>query len=249
MQTPLDFYTFKARLLPALLVALPLVITGIALFPKYLIGWKSLYAVAVSCGFVYLLAELGRRAGALKQEKLFKAWGGKPSVDMLRHRKAANKALVAERHRKLVLLFPHLPLPSPEDERRNPKKADEIYEVVGRALIERTRDKQTFFLLFQENCSYGFWRNLWGLKPAGIAVSLLALASIAAVDLLRPAYFVSLDKGALIVPVILDVVFLCVWIFWVTSKSIRIPAEAYSERLIETCDELLRRDELKKTAT
>lgn len=248
MQAPLDFYTFKARLLPALLVALPLVITGIGLFPKYLAGWKSLYAVATSCGLVYLLAELGRRAGALKQEKLFKAWGGKPSVDLLRHRKAANKALVAERHRKLALLFPHLALPSSEDERRNPKKADEIYEVVGKALIDRTRDKQVFPLLFQENCSYGFWRNLWGLKPAGITVSVLTLASIAAVGLLRPAYLAFLDKGALIVTVIVDVAFLCAWIFWVTPKAIRVPAEAYAERLLEASDELLRQEELKRTA-
>ena len=175
--------TFKARFLPALLVALPLVITGIGLFLKYLVGWKSLYAVAASFGFIYLLAELGRRAGALKQEELFKKWGGRPSVDILRQRKSANKALVAERHRKLAL--PHLTLPSPEDERRNPKRAEEIYETVGRALIERTRDKQIFPLLFQENCSYGFWRNLWGLKPMGIAASLLALASIAAVWLRR----------------------------------------------------------------
>ena len=248
MQTPLDFYTFKARLLPALLVALPLVITGIAIFPQYLASWKSLYAVAVSCGFIYLLAELGRRAGTLKQKGLYEGWGGKPSIVMLRHRKAANKALVAERHRKLAVLFPHLRLPSPEEERQNPKKADEIYEVLGQALIDLTRDKKIFSLLFQENCSYGFWRNLWGLKPAGITASLLALASIVALDLLKPTYIASIDKGALIVPVLLNVVFLCVWIFWVTPKSVRIPAEAYSERLFEASDELLRQDELKKAA-
>jgi hypothetical protein len=200
----------------------------------------------VSCGLIYLLAELGRRAGTLKQQSLYEYWGGKPSVAMLRHRKAANKALVAERHRKLALLFPHLRLPFPEEERQNSKKADEIYEVLGQSLIDRTRDKNIFPLLFQENCSYGFWRNLWGLKPAGIAASLLALVSIVALDLLKPSYIASIDKGALIFPVLLNVVFLCVWIFWVTPRSVRIPAEAYSERLFEASDELLRQDELKK---
>ncbi|HSS52492.1 MAG TPA: hypothetical protein VLX28_26415 [Thermoanaerobaculia bacterium] len=247
MQTPLDFYTLKARLSPALLAILPLLITGITFFPQYLTSWKSLYAIAVSCGLIYLLAELGRRAGTLKQEGLYKSWGGKPSVAMLRHRKTHNKALVAERHRKLTLLFPHLSLPSPEEERQNTKRADEIYEVLGESLKDRTRDKKTFPLLFQENCSYGFWRNLWGLKPVGITTSLMALASILTLAL-RPAYFASIDRKALIAPLILDIGFLFVWIFWVTPKSIRVPAEAYAERLLEACDELIRQAERQKPA-
>jgi hypothetical protein len=247
MPTPLDFYTLKARLSPALLAILPLVVTAIAFFPQYLTSWKSLYAIAVSCGLIYLLAELGRRAGTLKQDELYKGWGGRPSVAMLRHRKAPNKALVAERHRKLALLFPHLRLPSPEEERQNPKKADEIYEVVGESLIDCTRDKKTFPLLFQENCSYGFWRNLWGLKPVGITTSLVALAAIA-VLILRPDYFAFVDRKTLVAPLILDIGFLFVWTFWVTPKSIRVPAEAYAERLFETCDELIRQDQQQKPA-
>ena len=166
---------------------------------------------------------------------------------MLRHRKATNKALVAERHRKLTLLFPHLRLPSPEEERQNTKKADEIYEILGDSLIDRTRDKKTFPLLFQENCSYGFWRNLWGLKLVGVTASLVALASIV-VLILRPAYFASIDRKTLVAPLILDIGFLFVWIFWVTPKSISIPAQAYAERLFEACDELIRQDERQKPA-
>jgi hypothetical protein len=239
MQNLLDAYSVKARLSPALLAILPLLLTGIALFPKYIAGWKSLYLVGVSCGLIYLLAELGRRAGTLKQEGLYRSWGGKPSVAVLRHRKAINKALVTERHRKLALLFPHLRLPSPEEERQNTKKADDMYEVAGKSLIDRTRDKKAFPLLFKENCSYGFWRNLWGLKPVGIATSLISLASIVTL-IFMPGYFTSIDRKALLAPFVFDVVFLCIWIFWVTPKSIRVPAEAYAERLFEACDELIR---------
>jgi hypothetical protein len=241
MQIPIDEYRLKARLLPALLALLPLVLTGIVIFPSLVAGWKSLYSFAVSCGLLYLLAELGRRAGKQRQAALFASWGGKPSVVFLRHRGAGNSTLVLERHRKLGSLFPELSLPTREEEEKNIDKADEVYEVAGIRVIELTRDKKRFYLLFQENCSYGFWRNSWGLKPVGITCSVLSIGAIAAVLGLRSRYFQSIDPKLLAVPLLFDLGFVCMWSFWITPRSIKVPAEAYAERLFEACDTLLKR--------
>lgn len=240
MELPIDVYTLKARLTPALLTILPLIVTGITLFPQALDGWRSLYVVAATSGFLYLLSELSRRAGKRRQEKLFKAWGGKPSVALLRFMGARNRELVVERHRNLATLFPGKRIPSVKDEERDPQRADDIYEVLGQTLIERTRDKKLFPLLFKENCSYGFWRNLWSLKPFGIVACLVSLALVVGAALVKPDYFSTLSKKILIAPISLDAALLFVWMFWVRPSSVRIPAESYAERLLEACATLTR---------
>ena len=70
-------------------------------------------------------------------------------------------------HKKLSELLNGTAIPTPQDEKRDPERADQVYDACVSCLIERTRDKTRFRLLFEENCNYGFRRNLWGMKPLG----------------------------------------------------------------------------------
>ena len=63
MKAPMDAYTLRGRLQPALLATLPLAIAVTALFPNGVTGWTALLSVIVACGGAYLLAEFGRDAG------------------------------------------------------------------------------------------------------------------------------------------------------------------------------------------
>jgi hypothetical protein len=81
--------------------------------------------------------------------------------------------------------LPHLALPTAEEERADPEGADRAYESVTAWLRTQTRDTKTFSILFRENISYGFRRNLWGLKPLGVTIALLAASASTAFMLYR----------------------------------------------------------------
>ena len=55
-----DQYTIRARVLPALLVALPLGLATLAWFPDGLSGWSALWGLAVWSGATVLLGQLGK---------------------------------------------------------------------------------------------------------------------------------------------------------------------------------------------
>jgi len=48
-------------------------------------------------------------------------------------------------------------------------------------LLTQTRDKRTYSLLFEWNISYGFRRNMFGLRRFGILVSTVTLAVTVAI--------------------------------------------------------------------
>ena len=110
--------------------------------------------------------------GKRNEAKLWTSWGGAPTTQRLRFfTPDANAALVERRHRVLSELDPTLDLPTAQAEAADPEAADDAYEVATKWLIGRTRDSEEFPLLFKENVSYGFRRNLWGLKPLALPLA------------------------------------------------------------------------------
>jgi hypothetical protein len=144
--------------------------------------------------------------------------------------------LLQRRHRKLQELLPDQKIPTPEEELANPQRADEIYQAAAAFLKEKTRDKQRFPLVFEENCNYGFRRNLWGMKPLGIFTAVAGMAAVAALIVMYYRH----TRGAMssITPTaaVLNGLLLLAWFFWVTPAWVRIAADAYAERLLAACD-------------
>jgi len=129
-------------------------------------------------------------------------------------------------------------LPSEAEESADPQHADHAYDTCVRWLLEQTRDQKKFSLLFEENCNYGFRRNLWGLKPVGVAVTVLALIAIAALPVLEPAMRTTAAIARNAVPGGLTSFVLLGWLFVVTPRWVEIPANAYADRLIEATNHL-----------
>ena len=238
MSTMLDAYTTRARLWPALLVALPLGLTTLALLPGDFRGWDVLWSLIVFSGGTALLAEIGRDFGKKKEPRLFHLWGGKPTTQMLRHRDAPDKTALKYWHSQLEQLIPGLKLPTPEEEKRNPLEADQLYERCIDFLRGQTRDKKKFPLIFEENCNYGLRRNLWGMRPLGIAISSLSVVAIGVVIAFN--YFIeALPPSPMeVVCGSVSLFLLLGWIILFTPKWVRIPAEAYAQRLLESCDSI-----------
>jgi hypothetical protein len=169
-----DDYTRKARLAPALLLSLPLVLIAVVLFPDSILNWGGILGLIVWFGVLRFVAQIARDSGNAIQESLYASWGGEPSTDCLRHRTSTNKIELAILHSKLHDLTKQI-IPDEIGEMADKNKADQIYKACTSFLRANTRDRSKFPLLHEENCNYGFRRNLLGMKTVGIITSFISI--------------------------------------------------------------------------
>lgn len=237
----LDPYDRKARLRPCLLCGLPLVASIVLLIPQLGPIWGAIGGVLVYSGASMWLIQIGRDLGKPLEEQLYRSWGGKPSMAMLRYTDGRLDKLTKERYRAfLTKSVPGLRLASAEDEQQDPATADAGYESANRWLLEQTRDRARFELLFTENANYGFRRNLLGLKPIGFGADAIALLLVVGVALaswtgqfsstivtLAPEWWVSLSITA---------VHTLALVVIIRTEWVRAAAETYARQLLATCD-------------
>lgn len=233
-----DQYSLKARLWPALIAGIPAAAVVTVLLPGNEWWHAGLSGTGAAVGMTFFLAMMVRSTGKRKEPALFKIWRSKPTTRYLRHRGSPlDEHTLSRYHRNIARLVPELAIPTAEQEARDPNAADTAYEAATRVLINRTRDTNRFRLLFRENTHYGFCRNLWALTPAAV---LIALASTMACGVL---IYRSLNEFHILPPwpVVIGVVsllWILLWIRWVTPEWVKVAADAYSERLLEASDDL-----------
>ena len=236
-----DGYERKARLYPALLLIAPVVAAGVAMLSAKLSGLQSLAAAIVGCGGAFLLTQLARDSGKNREKTLFTKWGGLPSVAILRHRDTRLDSITKVRyHKKLSALVKEAKPPTIEQEQADPAAADAVYSAWSNFLRVNTRDTKKFVLLFQENVNYGYRRNVWGLKPIGIVVCCLTVAACG-VRLWQIRQTTGKLPEGLAAAGIFAFVLLLLWLFRFTPGWVRVPADAYAQRLVECSETLVRK--------
>ena len=233
----LDAYTIRARLRPFAIMVFPLAAATLVWLQGDFASLSVLWGIVVWSGGTALCAQLGRDWGRSKQEGLYVSWGGKPTTRMLRHRDASNKVLLAAWHKKLQELCPDVKIPTENEERNDPEAADHAYDACIAVLRERTRDKMKFPLVFEELCAYGFRRNLWGMRTAGITISTIGTVAVATRILLDVLEKAPVSKVSVAAQV-LNLAILLSWVFLFTSGWVKIAADAYALRLLESSDRL-----------
>jgi len=236
MSNYFDSYTIQARVAPIFIVIFPLIIIFATIAPKALAFQTIAGSTIVSMAFSFLGAQFSRDLGKTKELKLWQDWGGAPTTQILRHRNIEYNSIRRDLiYNKLQPMIPEVVLPSPEFEKENPEKADQIYETFVRHLIIKTRDKKEYPLVFKENVNYGFLRNLWGLKAYGITISLIGIIISSVYAGFEWLTYKSVLTDFLIV-FMLSSCYLLMWIFWMKPKRIKVAAFAYAERLFECCE-------------
>jgi hypothetical protein len=232
----LDSYTLQARIAPAVVVMLPL---GFALgswFPGNSIGRDSLIVAIVTLGLAPLIAQLGREFGRRKEQELFASWGGTPTTRQLSHLfSALDTKTLARYHSKLQALVPDLKLPTKDDELRNPSAAWEAYESSVLFLREKTRDRRKYPLVLSENTSYGFRRNLWAMKKAGVLLAATGLLSCT-LSLAAHLHASHAPEPIDVVGLAVNLSLLLAWTRYVNSKWVGAAAYAYADRLLGSLD-------------
>ncbi|WP_045877678.1 hypothetical protein [Pseudofrankia sp. DC12] len=231
-----DSYSRRARLTPLFLVVAPIVVLCVAVIPQ-LTAWYRLAPVAVAAGVLFLLDQLGRDRGRKLQDQLWITWGGAPTTVALRHKRNSNDVLRGRRHEQLKALTGR-DLPTRRQEQQNPAKADQEYETSVAYLRSRTRNPDEFPLVFKENCNYGFRRNMLGLRPFGLSATLAALIGAAVVLALRGMSVTLISPLGFAAVVLFSLAALVLWRRVVTPDWVKVAADAYADRLLETTETL-----------
>jgi hypothetical protein len=135
--------------------------------------------------------------------------------------------------------------PTLAEEQADPESADAIYDSAGDFLREETRDKKKFHLVFKELTSYGFRRNLWGMKPFGVALACGCIALQGAILTREVVAHHQLAPLSLLTT-LANLLLLMVWLFIVSPNWVKVPADAYAERLLAAATDI---DPLKSKGT
>jgi len=245
-----DPYSRQARLYPALLTLLPLLLTLLAWVPALVTIGQLIVGIAVACGALFFLSDLARTAGKRLEPSLLLEWGGWPTTVWLRH---SDKHLPAEVKRRYHVFLSRCPgaasMPTEDEEQRDPASSDEHYAASVMWLKEQCRGAD-FALVQKENATYGFRRNLLGLKPVGVAICSIVLAvplltalarpgaSVAHLFQILPEAYVTLPLpvlGALAV----SAIGLAAWLLTVRRSWVREAGDLYARALLASCDVLV----------
>jgi hypothetical protein len=229
-----DAYTRKARIAPAILVAVP---GGAVLIAGAISPETVLRAVGVFLGAIgIVVAILVRDAGRAAQPRLWAAWGGPPTTSRLRWSSGAPEAAVRRLHER-VESATHEPLPDAATEAGDPAEADRRYEEAVAVLREKTRDPATFPLVAAENADYGFRRNAYGVRWIGATVALVGMIASVAFAVLGSGSSATRVQRWLPAAVVCGLC-LIFWLAVVRSTWVRRAAENYADRLLGAIDVL-----------
>jgi hypothetical protein len=173
-----DPYDREAHLFPAVLMLAPALLFVVVAYPKALLGDfpKNVVVIVILLALAYVLSGLARAAGKSVQSRLYDAWGGPPTTTMLRHRDTSLDDVTKGRyHVTLTRMCAGIHWPSATDEAADPTAADATYASAVGVLRARRRGED-YALVLKENASYGFRRNMYGLRLSAIVLALLVAA-------------------------------------------------------------------------
>lgn len=239
----LDPYERKARLYPALLVAMPVLASFIAELASFEKKLPALIGLAGAFGGFYLLSSVVRDYGKRLEIRMLKEWGAMPTTQLLRHRDLGIDKVTKARYHAFLSKQIGINFPTRDEENSDPEHADSVYQSAVRWLLEKTRDTKQFSLIFKENVAYGFRRNGMAVRRAGMCVCALTVVYLAAsvgvfgIWYIDPRVLTGIDVGHAIA-FLLCFALLAVWPLFFNKETLRISANTYARALLAACDVL-----------
>lgn len=233
-----DAYERQARLWPALLALLPLIVLVELMYASEVSLISNAILVASSCGGLYLMTNICRDMGKRLEPKLYETWGGKPTTQLLRHKDKTIDDVTKRRYHAFLAGKINEPFPDLEKEIADPASADSVYQSAVRWLLNQTRDTEKFSLLLKENIAYGFRRNALGVKPIGLVICFGSLAWVLLSEGGVNLNSLSTMPNNAMVSLLASSVMMMVWVFFFTKVNTRTAAFTYAETLLRACDSL-----------
>lgn len=233
-----DPYERKARVIPGLLVALPLLVPLLCVYGTKHPLLTGVIGLLGGCGAIYALASVARGRGKMLEEILVKKWGGMPTTMALRHRDKFLDSISKQRYHTAITAKLGIVMPTAEEESADHDKADDTYIGATKRLRELTRSNKQ--LLLKENIAYGFHRNMLAMKPVGILSCLLGgiygLLISKVLQVTPPHFFPEniADPGlAAGLTLLISIALLATWLLYFDQGAVRRMGFVYAERLFE----------------
>jgi hypothetical protein len=237
-------YSLVARVYPSLLALAPILWSAIVLFPRLVVNYRNGFASALAIGCsLYFLASLARARGKSAEKVLLELWGGWPTTLNLRHRDASIDPITKARYHLALAAMLGRALPTLNEEAADRSGADDVYRSATKRLIEARRGK-AHQLLEDENASYGFRRNLFGLKWVAVYATLLAFVTTGVIwwaSLAKPVNLSALEVSVETYPhlpilIAADLGYMALTIFMINAEFVRQAADEYAVALFRTLD-------------
>lgn len=229
----IDKYEIRARIIPGLLLCLPVLITVAAVGLDYFNWLTSILGSAfITIVLSYGLSMLLRHGGVALQQKMYTKWGGAPSTRFLRwsdvNLSDQKKVIIHNRIKKdfKIQLF------SKEEESARPKDADRVINDAFDSIREKIRATKKMGKLWEiHNMEYGFYRNFLGSWYWGLALAIMGTAILLAI------YFCgSIRDIKLLLAVGINILYgiiLLGYVFAQGEKNLKHSAEQYVRSAIE----------------
>ena len=225
----LDPYGRYARAYPVCITIAPAAFALLPFIPDNW-DWKLALPPFILLPLYHLCKQIGGYRGKNLQSALWNKWGGPPTTRFLRHGNDEFNATTRNRIYDKLRRF-GLYIPSQDEQNQNPQEADVFYESCTDELRRRTRDNKRFPLVFKGLKEYGFWRNIFALKPSGLTLAILSL-SICLITVFHywgtgPQLVLAIVCGVTMAGLTI------VWLFWITEKAVSLAADRYANFLLE----------------
>ncbi len=167
-----DDFTFHARVMPIMVVTMPIVIAAIS---KGILqgGWsENTGLILLSLVYFTMTSKIARNLGKSYEKKMYQQLGGMPSTIVLRFSNDTFDEVTKKRYHKKLNQFDGLVLPLDASD----ETSDTDLQYISASNILRNyansnRNKEQ--RVYQELKEYNFWRNLYGTKGIALVVYLL----------------------------------------------------------------------------
>jgi len=234
-----DKYLWMARIFPAIIATAP-VIALVAMVIPWATFTVSQSIATVGLGvLLFFMSDIVRRRGKNLEQRLYET-SGKPSTRMLRYTDVTFSEESKADYRTFLGTKINKPVPTRQDEIENPAKADALYERFIDFLRENTRDHAKFPVLFHENVTYGFRRNLYAARMPGLILNaaVIALAVFYYYDPYEINFTGDFEHTFKFL-VVIALVHASFLLFFATHKAMVEASHSYARQLILSCETLM----------
>lgn len=234
-----DEYSLNARIRPALLSLLPPTLTVYIAFPALYELAVGLVSLVLVFGLLTAMASYVRYRGRRLEQYLYKIWGRKPTTYILRQDNDVIDGVTKKRYYSYFESnIDGWHAPSEQMEATASETADSYYESATKWLLERTRDKKKYSMIFKENMGYGFRRNCLGIRWHGFLLALLSI-SFLSLSVIKPE-FVKIQADAVFIytAIAFSIIMAFWWLLSVNQAWVKDSAESYAIRLLAACEQI-----------
>jgi membrane protein YqaA with SNARE-associated domain len=187
-----------------------------------------------------MFSDFARSRGKKIEPRIYQLQGGKPSLTMMRRADRSLDTHSKDRYRAFLASKLTRTASTAAEEEQNQAVADAFYEQAGTWLRENTRDTKKFSILFNENISYGYRRNLLGLKWVALGLNLAVVAICA--GLLRynaPINIADAFTGRVLVVLVVAAIHAVYIVAVVNQHGVIAAAGTYARQLILSTETFL----------